>query len=601
MPSIVLAIWEHVVQPTKCALVLGNGAYAGDLELRCPKDDAEHTAAALKRLQFSVTLGVDLKYDQLNSLIDGFLDRMASEKPFVTVVYYSGHGLQLKDQNFIVPTDIQTSVSSQLVSVQRILDRVASFSKLQIVLIDACRSNLDPREILKGKSVGAIGAKALDLIIHEEPRAGLAEMQAPSSTFIAFAAAPGDVAFDGDGLLSPFTEAFLKNVELVDIPLSNLMSRVRQEVYRATDNQQQTWDHSSLMVPFYFNPGSMFLFMGNALAIFGLLASMVPYSISLASPEMSWSVIAISSVFPLVSLLILMFGSHTVYSRLRGATQDYEDGPPTLRDYFFVSLRKGSVGGFIGSIFATVTISLIYSQIWTEKFREWAKQSLLSGDALRSTSAPDPLSLITANVAIATTVFGCILGFLCLFFARVGVTAGKLKLSSNRSSTRTLLGCGFGGALSGIICAPIATYYFGTKAGPPAMPWVLLLGGIIGIALLVFSIVNFDFERLSARRLRVSFLCVLGALVSGGVLAAAFVSILYVVGLVGFVKDWMSANADDALVLLAGGAIYGLVVGLTLGGIIGLAVILTNHWTERDVLETGTGQVGSLVSHFAAR
>jgi hypothetical protein len=577
------------VQPTKCALVLGNSAYAGDLLLRCPKDDAEHTSAALKRLQFSVTLGVDLKYDQLNSLIDGFLDRMASEKPFVTVVYYSGHGLQLKDQNFIVPTDIQTSVSSQLVSVQRILDRVATFSKLQIVLLDACRSNLDPREILKGKSLGAIGAKASDFTFQEEPRAGLAEMQAPSSTFIAFAAAPGDVAYDGDGLLSPFTEAFLKNVELVDIPLSNLMSRVRQEVYRATDNQQQTWDHSSLIVPFYFNPGSMFLFMGNALAIFGLFVSMVPYSLSLASPERSWSSIAISSVFPLVSLVILMFGSHTVYSRLRGATQDYEDGPPSVKDYFFVSLRKGSVGAFIGSIFAAVAISFFYDQNWKGTFDQWLEQ-MQNGSILRDASPPEPLGLITTNVAIATTVSGCILGFLSLFFARVDVSAKKLRLSNNKSPTRTLLGCGFGGALSGIICAPVLTYYFGTQPGPPAMPQLLLPSGILGTALLVFSIVNFDFERLSVRRLRVSFLCVLGAVVGGGVLASAFVAILYFTGLVGSVKDWMSGNADDALVLLSGGAIYGLVIGLTLGGVIGLAVVLTSHWTERDVLEIRSGQ-----------
>jgi len=579
------AIWERFVQSTKCALVLGNSAYDGDFWLRCPKSDAEQTAAALKRLQFDVTLGIDLKYDQVNSLINNFIDRISKEKPFATVVYYSGHGLQIEDQNFILPTDFQADDRLNLVSVQQILDRVARYSSLQIVLLDACRSTMEPREILKGKSIGVIGAKTYDPTIYQEPRTGLAEMQAPSSTFIAFAAAPGDVAYDGDRLLSPFTEAFLKNVELVDIPLSNLMSRVRQEVYIATGYQQQTWDHSSLMVPFYFNPGSMFLFMGNALAVFGLLVSMVPYSISLASPEKSWSVIAISSVFPAVSLLILMFGSHTVYSRLRGATQeDFVDARPSLRGYSFVSLRKGSVGGFIGSIVAAVIISLIYDRIWIARFNQW-----LEG-APGGSSAPEPLSLITAKIAIATTVCGCILGFLSLFFARVDVSAGKLRLSSNRSVTRTLLGCGFGGSLSGLICAPIVTYYFGTRAGPPAMPELLLPSGIIGTAILVFSIVNFDFERLSSYRLGVSLLCVLGAVVIGGMVAAVFISMLYFIGLVGAVFEWLSKNAENALVLTTGGAVYGLVIGLTLGGVIGLAVILTSHWTERDVLETGSSK-----------
>ncbi|MGY4454958.1 hypothetical protein ACVWZR_009618 [Bradyrhizobium sp. i1.3.1] len=506
------------MQSTKCALVLGNSEYGGDLWLRCPKHDAEQTAAALKRLKFSVTLGLDLKYDQVNSLINNFLDRIAKEKPFATVVYYSGHGLQMEDQNFILPTDFQADDRPNLVSVQAILDRVARHSNLQIVLLDACRSNIEAQEKLKGKSVRLVGTKTFDPTIYQEPRTGLAEMQTPSSTFIAFAASPGDVAYEGDRSLSPFTEAFLKNVELVDLPLSNLMSRVRQDVYRATGYQQQTWDHSSLIVPFYFNPGSMFLFMGNALAVFGLLVAMVPYSLSLASPEKSWDVIAISSVFPFVSLVILMFGSHTVYSRLRGAVQDYEDGAASLRDYFFVSLRKGSVGGFIGSLLAAVVISYVYDLIWIGRFNQWLASSsavfasnsppdwigkfsqwIVSSAAFGIGTPPEPLSVITVRVAIATTICGCILGFLSLFFARVDFSGGRLRLSNSRSPTRTLFGSGFGGCLSGLICAP-ALNYFGVQHGPRAMPELLLPCGIIGTAILVFSIVNFDFERLSSRR-----------------------------------------------------------------------------------------------------
>jgi hypothetical protein len=198
------------------------------------------------------------------------------------------------------------------------------------------------------------------------------------------------------------------------------------------------------------------------------------------------------------------------------------------------------------------------------------------------------LSLITTSIAVATTICGCILGFLSLFFARVDVSAGKLKVSSNASHKRTLLGCVFGGALSGIICAPIVTYYFGTQAGPPAMPQLLLSSGIVGTAVLVFSIVNFDFERLSKRRLGVSFLCALSAVVIGALVAAPFVSIFSSIGLIDAILDWLKENSDDALVLMAGGAVYGLFIGPTLGAVIGLAVILTSHWTERDVLETGS-------------
>jgi uncharacterized caspase-like protein len=87
-------------------------------------------------------------------------------------------------------------------------------------------------------------------------------MKANSDTFIAFAAAPGEVALGGiaGNSLSPFTVGLLKHLEVVDLPLANLTSRVRQDVLDETRGQQRTWDQSSLirhsistLVRFYFS------------------------------------------------------------------------------------------------------------------------------------------------------------------------------------------------------------------------------------------------------------------------------------------------------------------------------------------------------------
>ena len=319
---------------------------------------------ALKNLHFDVTPGLDLKYDQANLLVDSFINKIDAIRPFVTVIYYSGHGLQIQEENFIVPVDFQHDNYVRLLSVQRILERVSNYSTLQIILLDACRTNFEAENILRGKAIAVSGGKPI--LGRQEPKAGFAEMHGPSSTFIAFAAAPGDLAFDGDTLLSPFTEAFLKHVDRVDLPLSNLMSRVRQEVFKATDQRQRTWDHSSLMTPFYFNPGSMFLFMGNAMALCALIISLIPYSLLLSSSESTehfWRLVLVSLSFPMLSLCILMFGTQTVYSRLRGTYQSETDGVLSLKQHTLDCLKRGAVGGYLSSLIAAIGFSAVIIEI----------------------------------------------------------------------------------------------------------------------------------------------------------------------------------------------------------------------------------------------
>src|SRR5438128_1626488 len=131
----------------KRALVLGNGAYQGDFLLKSPKSDAESVAFALGNLHFNVTLGVDLALDGMNVLIDEFVKSLDADRPYVTLFYYSGHGLQYQEENFLVPVDFNDVAAIKLVRVQDIIDKVSEFSTLQIVLLDACRSNFDAQRV----------------------------------------------------------------------------------------------------------------------------------------------------------------------------------------------------------------------------------------------------------------------------------------------------------------------------------------------------------------------------------------------------------------------------------------------------------------------
>ena len=91
-----------------------------------------------------------------------------------------------------------------------------------------------------------------------------------------------------------------------------------------------------------------------------------------------------------------------------------------------------------------------------------------------------------------------------------------------------------------------------------------------------------DFERLNTRRLWASAAGSVAAVVAGIVAAGVVFAPLYVIGVVDAIRDWL--NMGDATVLLAGGAVYGVPVGIVLGFVIGVALVLTERWSKKPVL-----------------
>ncbi|MCC7046916.1 MAG: SUMF1/EgtB/PvdO family nonheme iron enzyme [Alphaproteobacteria bacterium] len=82
---------------------------------------------------------------------------------------------------------------------------------------------------------------------------GLAQMNAPAGTMIAYATAPGAVAGDGDGIHSVYTAALLDAPTRPGLKAEEVFKSVRVEVARRTKNQQTPWESSSLTGDFVFN------------------------------------------------------------------------------------------------------------------------------------------------------------------------------------------------------------------------------------------------------------------------------------------------------------------------------------------------------------
>ncbi len=108
---------------------------------------------------------------------------------------------------------------------------------LNIVILDACRNNP-----FKSSSRSA--------------SRGLAKMDAPTGTLLAYSTAPGQLAEDGSGANSAYTKALSLAIRTPGAKVEEVFKRVRIEVMTRTLDEQVPWESSSLTGDFYFVEGA---------------------------------------------------------------------------------------------------------------------------------------------------------------------------------------------------------------------------------------------------------------------------------------------------------------------------------------------------------
>lgn len=224
----------------RLALVIGNSAYAASMgQLPNPANDAGAMAQALGALGFQVTLVKNADQKAMRRAISDFGQRLAKAGPGSTgLFFYAGHGIQAKGINYLIPTDAniqtQADVEMEAVGADAVLEQMEEArASTNIVILDACRN----MPLVRG---------------FRSPTRGLAPMDAPNGSFIAYSTAPGSVAADGLGANSPFVSALVRNLSRKGESIEAIFRDVRREVLTATEGTQTPWDSSSLIQPFYF-------------------------------------------------------------------------------------------------------------------------------------------------------------------------------------------------------------------------------------------------------------------------------------------------------------------------------------------------------------
>lgn len=230
----------------RVALVVGNSQYSNASELRNPVNDANDVAATLKNLGFDVVLATNLSQQQFGRTIEQFARKL--DDADAAMFFYAGHGLQINEKNYLVSVDARLEneflISSETVDLEAIVRLMESKVPVNLVFLDACRNN-PLTDGLKKTLVATRRSANLGR--------GLARIEPTGrDTLIAYAAAPGQEAADGNGRNSPFTSALLKHMPKPDLEVSVMLKQVAADVRQQTGNEQRPQQLSDMTKTFYF-------------------------------------------------------------------------------------------------------------------------------------------------------------------------------------------------------------------------------------------------------------------------------------------------------------------------------------------------------------
>lgn len=240
--ALLVALPNFLVAQERIALVIGNSAYTSVTPLENASNDAKLMASSLETVGFDVTLLQNASRIELSRTIADFGRRLRASGPeTVGLFYYAGHGVQSFGANYLLPVDANLTDAADLdlvsLDAASVLRQMASArNRTNIVILDACRNNPF--------------ATTLDLNDN-----GLAKMNAPTGTFLAYATSPGAVALDGTDQNSPFTQALARSIQAENQPIEQVFKAVRNEVISMTEGFQTPWDTSSLTQDFVFKVG----------------------------------------------------------------------------------------------------------------------------------------------------------------------------------------------------------------------------------------------------------------------------------------------------------------------------------------------------------
>ncbi|NVN98335.1 MAG: caspase family protein [Geobacteraceae bacterium] len=226
---------KSTADESRLALVIGNSNYANS-PLKNPVNDARDISMALKKLGFQVIYEEDASRRSMDEAIRAFYQKLRNGG--VGLFYYAGHGMQVNGRNYLIPIgariESESDIEHESIDIARVLGKMEDAGNpVNIVILDACRDNPFARSF-------------------RSSRGGLARMDAPTGTIVAYATAPESVAADGKDKNGVYTKHLLKALTIPGLTIEQVFKHVRNDVITETGNRQIPWESTSLRGDFYF-------------------------------------------------------------------------------------------------------------------------------------------------------------------------------------------------------------------------------------------------------------------------------------------------------------------------------------------------------------
>lgn len=204
----------------RVALLMGNARYSGGMPaLRNPPKDVDTLAASLKQLGFVVQVLKDGDLKAMGSAIRQFGTQAQDAQ--VAFFYYSGHGMQARNENFLIPLGAgiarEADLEIEAVALRSLMSQIdEARPQTAVVVLDACRDNpLAARTKSASKGLGRVQSQH-------------------SNTLVVFAAQAGQTASD-NGM---FAQALASHITQPNTGLRSIFDNVNKAVRQASGNTQ---------------------------------------------------------------------------------------------------------------------------------------------------------------------------------------------------------------------------------------------------------------------------------------------------------------------------------------------------------------------------
>jgi formylglycine-generating enzyme required for sulfatase activity len=224
---------------SRLALVIGNGTYQKAPFLNNPIYDANDMALQLRKLGFQVILKHNQSKHAMTLALQYFKRRLRHQGG-IGLFYFSGYGVQLNGQNFLLPVDASIKTEGDIPKESLNANTVIAQMKqanngINIIILDASRDYSYKTNLKNLKK-------------------GLAKMESPTGFLIAYANAPNTVSYGHSRERnSTYTKYLLEALRYKPhLDIFELLTEVKRKVVAISRRTQMPWASTSLTQQFCF-------------------------------------------------------------------------------------------------------------------------------------------------------------------------------------------------------------------------------------------------------------------------------------------------------------------------------------------------------------